>query len=176
MSYILCNKGEHYIQKEKSSCMHCTFIEIFGRRFGTKESPIDLFLGDNIYDRIKNLYLFHLSLKTILESEYAIEFLNYGVNKNPDLTHEFTEEYVEHLVLSMNISLFDVDNDTRFREYQKLGYSETKFQTIEKPSPITVRIYTSERLYGPLCGISYELTLKYENDKLDISKVSRMIS
>ena len=43
MSYILCNKEEHYIEKGKSSCMHCNFIEIFGRRYRTKESPIDLF-------------------------------------------------------------------------------------------------------------------------------------
>lgn len=176
MSYILCNKEEHYIEKGKSSCMHCNFIEIFGRRYRTKESPIDLFLGDNIYERKKNLYLFHLSLKTILESGYAKKFLNYGENKNPDLTVEFTEDYVEHLVLSINISLFEVDYGTRLRELQKLRDPEIEFQTIEKPAPITVRICTSERLFGPLCGVSYELTLKYENDKLEISGVSQRIS
>jgi hypothetical protein len=176
MNYVLCTKEEHYVDEKSTSCMHCSVIQKFKAPLGNKTSDIDLLNGLDIYDRTQNFYIFHSALKVIMESDFRIKFLAYGVNKNPDLTIEFTEEYVNYLILSLNISSFQVYDKRENWSILEKGDSVSSTYNEQILTELFVRIETSHDVVGPLCGMSCNIDLVFGKEEMKITSCSTRIS
>jgi hypothetical protein len=155
--------------------VHCAIIKIFKEPIGIDKSDIDLLVGDNLFDRAQNFFLFHRTLQTILESEIKDNFLDYAENKAPDLYIEFTEKYVESLIRELNISTFNVRNQ-RKQSKENNGPHSSGDESNQHTDYFTVQITTSDKLIGFLCGSCFSVELEYTEGKMEIKKYAQIVS
>ena len=156
MGYRLCKNKKHYIALDRDFCVHCAVISKFQK---TEESGIELLEGINFYERNLNSNLFYLTLKAILNSDFSEEFLQFGTNKSPNLDFEFTEEEIEKLIISLNISDFTIRPKISKQVQENIDLNNENF---------LIRIHVESEIKGPLVGYGINFYLETKGQEVQI--------
>lgn len=164
MGYRLCKNKKHYIALDRDFCIHCTVISKFQK---TEESGIELLEGTNFFERNLNSNLFYLALKTILKSNFSERFLLFGTNKNPNLDFEFTEEEIEKLIISLNISDFRVRPQISNLVRENVDLNNENF---------LIRIHVESEIKGPLVGHGLNINLQSNGREMQIVNFGEWVS
>jgi hypothetical protein len=164
MGYHLCKNKKHYIALNSDFCVHCAVISKFQK---TAESGIELLEGTNFYERNLNSNLFYLTLKTILKSNFSKRFLLFGTNKNPNLDFEFTEEEIEKLIISLNISDFRIRPQIINNVQENIDSDNEKF---------LIRMHVESEIKGPLVGHGLNIDLLSNGQEMQIVSFGEWVS
>lgn len=164
MGYRLCKNKKHYIALDRDFCVHCAVISKFQK---TEESGIELLDGINFYERNLNSNLFYLTLKAILNSDFSEEFLQFGTNKSPNLDFEFTEEEIEKLIISLNISDFTIRPKIIKQVQENIDLNNENF---------LIRIHVESEIKGPLVGHGLNINLQSNGREMQIVNFGEWVS
>jgi hypothetical protein len=164
MGYRLCKNKKHYIALNRDFCVHCAVISKFKK---TEESGIELLEGINFYERNLNSNLFYLTLKAILISDFSEEFLQFGTNKSPNLDFEFTEEEIEKLIISLNISDFTIRPKISTQVQENIDLNNENF---------LISIHVESEIKGPLVGHGLNINLHSNGQEMQIVNFGEWVS
>lgn len=158
--YVICENGMHLKDPGSKRCMHCEIAKSIEYSSITGYSNVDLLIGNNLYDRIKNLNLFLVALTAIKYSSNASSFFPNGRNEKIDIDFDCTEDDICDLVLRLQISEFKVYQSNELR------INLNKTDEIDR-----IRIGHSKGI-GPLVGTEKIIELEISDGQATVVKCS----